>query len=262
MELWLLNTFGTAELAILFVGGAVVFSLAGSLLLRRFSPRVSQGRHNDVIAVVLGVYGAIYGIILAFVVVAEWEALGAAETNVATEAAQTAEVLRDSSAFPPDQRRRISIAVGGYVHAIVDKQWPLMREGRPDPGLTNPEITALYKVFQGYEPQTEVQKTYYGQAVSSLSGVAIARRSRLATSQQQMPVLLTGLVIGGAFVILPLSLAYGIPSLKVQLVFVGAISALIGVSVLLVLTLDRPFSGSLCISPAPFREGVLAQYWQ
>lgn len=262
VELWLLNTFTTPSLATVFVGGIMLFAIAGSMLVRRRFPHTVEGRHNETIGVVLGIYGAIYGIILAFVIVAEWEALGAARTNVATEATQTAEVLRDASVFPAEQQHRISDAIGLYVHAIVEKQWPRMRLGHPDPSLTNPQVARLYRAFQEYEPTTEAQKAYYSQAVSNLGGVAAARRSRLATSQEQMPVLLTALVCGGALVVIPLTWVYGIRSIRVQLVFVGSVAALIGVSVLLVLTLDRPFSGDLTISPAPFKEGILAQYWR
>ncbi|KNB50794.1 DUF4239 domain-containing protein [Streptomyces caatingaensis] len=262
MELWLLNTFSTPALATVFIGGIVLFAVAGGLLVRRRMPHTVAGRHNETVGVVLGIYGAIYGIILAFVIVAEWEALGTARNNVATEATQTAEVLRDAAVFPPAQQRAVSSAIGAYVHAIVDKQWPRMREGHPDPNLTNPQVVALYRAFQTYEPTTEAQKAYYAQAVSNLGGVAAARRSRLATSQEQLPVLLTVLVLGGALVIIPLTWVYGIRSIRVQIVFVGAVAALIGVSVLLVLTLDRPFSGDLTIPPTPFKEGILAQFWR
>ncbi|WP_308294044.1 hypothetical protein [Streptomyces sp. UNOC14_S4] len=228
MELWLLNTFSTPALATVFVGGVVLLAIAGSLLVRRRLPSTVEGRHNETIGVILGIYGAIYGILLAFVIVAEWEALGVARTNVATEATQTAEVLRDASAFPAEQRQKVSEALGAYVHAVVEKQWPRMREGHPDPNLVNPQITRVYRVFQDYEPTTEAQKAYYSQAITNLGGVAAARRSRLATSQDGLPVLLTMLVFGGALVVIPLTWAYGIRSVKVQLMFVGAVAALIG----------------------------------
>ncbi|WP_199870114.1 hypothetical protein [Streptomyces sp. Root66D1] len=36
----------------------------------------------------------------------------------------------------------------------------------------------------------------------------------------------------------------------------------IGFSLLLVFVLDRPFAGELSVSPAPYREGALATYWE
>ncbi|MEV5606851.1 hypothetical protein [Streptomyces sp. NPDC052225] len=263
MEVWLLNHLSTLALAALLVGGCVFVALAGAVFMRHKFPRlVAKGEYNEMIGVVLGMYAAIYGIILAFVVVAEWESLNAAQTNVATEATQTAEVLRDADAFPPGQRAKVRDAMGDYVRAVVDEQWPLMRSGTPDPSLTNPQVTALYGVFQDYEPRTEAEKTYYSQSVATLADIASARRARLSDAQQQLPLLLAVLVYGGALVMLPLTCLYGIRSARAHLMFVAAVAALIGVSVLLCLTLDRPYSGDLAVSPAPFKEGVLAQYWR
>lgn len=259
--IWLLNNFRTLTLAGLLGGGAVLVAVLGALLVRRTHSRVTEGKYNDMVGVVLSMYAAIYGIILAFVVVAEWEALNDAETNVAAEASQTAEVLRDASAFPPEQERKVAYAVGEYVHAIVEKQWPLMREGRPDPGLTNHEVVALYQVFQAYEPRTKAEKAYYEQSVATLGEVAQARRTRLADAQQSLPSLLNVLIYGGALVMLPLTLLYGIKSLRAQLMFVISVAGLIGVSLLLCLTMDYPYAGDLAVSPAPFKEGVLAQFW-
>ncbi|CAM5671798.1 hypothetical protein GCM10010329_42930 [Streptomyces spiroverticillatus] len=44
--------------------------------------------------------------------------------------------------------------------------------------------------------------------------------------------------------------------------FVGSVAALIGVSLLLTLSLDRPFAGDLAVPPTPFMEGALAQFWK
>ncbi|MFI6872614.1 hypothetical protein ACIBL6_04145 [Streptomyces sp. NPDC050400] len=261
MDIWLLNHFSTVALAGLLVGGAVFLGLAGCLLVRRYVPRLRDGEYNEMAGVVLGMYAAIYGIILAFVIVAEWEGLDAAEANVAAEATQSAEVLRDSAAFPPAQQQRISAAMGAYVHAVVDEQWPQMRKGTPDPNLTNPQTVRLYRVLQDYEPATEAEKTYYTQAVTTLGEVAGARRTRLEDSQQSLPILLSVLVYGGALVMLPLTWLYGIKSRTAQMMFVTSVAVLIGVSLLLCLTLDHPFSGSLAVSPDPFKEGVLARYW-
>ncbi|GAA1349732.1 bestrophin-like domain [Streptomyces beijiangensis] len=262
MEIWLLNSFGTFALSVLICGGVMSVAVAGTLLVRRRLPRVTAGKYNDMIGVVLGMYAAIYGIILAFVVVAEWEGLNQAGTNVAAEASQTAEVVREAAAFPPEQQQRVNAAMGAYVRAVVDKQWPRMRDGDPDPNLTNPEVTAVYKVFQDYEPRTEAEKTYYAQSVGTLADIASARRTRLAQAEQELPPLLIVLVYGGAIVMLPLTFLYGIEGLRAQFMFVVAVAALIGVSLLLCLTLDHPFAGALSVTPQPFKEGVLAQFWQ
>ncbi|CAM5647525.1 hypothetical protein SNARM312S_00874 [Streptomyces narbonensis] len=136
MSLWLLNHFSTTTLAVVTVGGTVVLAVVGSVLLRRRYPSLAEGEHNDMVGVTLGMFGAIYGIILAFVIVTLWTQLESTQTIVATEATDMALIARDAAAFPPDVRARLDTALRAYVHAVVEDQWPLMREGRPSHGAT------------------------------------------------------------------------------------------------------------------------------
>lgn len=61
--------------------------------------------------------------------------------------------------------------------------------------------------------------------------------------------------------ILLLTLLYGIRSRRVRLLFVGAVAAPIGFRLPLVLVLDRPFAGDLCVPPTPFEQSALARFW-
>ncbi|MFF3320400.1 DUF4239 domain-containing protein [Streptomyces sp. NPDC003035] len=261
MLLWLLNHFSTFTLAVVTVGGTVTLAVAGSVLLRRRYPSLAQGEHNDMVGVTLGMFGAIYGIILAFVIVTLWTQLDATQTVVASEATSTALIARDATAFPPTVRADLDAALSGYVHAVVEDQWPLMRAGRPSYGATEGHLRAAFEVLQTYNPQTAREEVFYEEAVSHLNDVASQRRARLTMADQQLPPLLQALAFGGALVLIPLTFLYGMRKLRIQLLFVASVAALIGFSLLLVLVLDRPFAGDLSVSPAPYREGALARYW-
>ncbi|MFJ2743833.1 hypothetical protein ACIO3O_29760 [Streptomyces sp. NPDC087440] len=262
MEVWLLNNLSTLGLAVLMIGGVFAFAALGSMVTRRKFPQVVKGRNNDMVGVLLGMYGAIYGIILAFVVVAEWEGIGVAENIVANEATHAAEIVRGAAAFPDPVEKQLVASVGTYAHAVVEVQWPLMREGKSDSRATEEALQGVYQVLQNYEPTTESEKTYYAQAVEHLDEVVSDRRDRITASKSELPILLKVLVYGGALVMVPLTFLYGIANKKAQLMFVGSVAALIGVSLLLTLSLDRPFAGDLAVPSTPFTEGALAQFWK
>lgn len=261
MSLWLLNHFSTFTLAVATVGGTVVLAVTGSVLLRRRYPSLAEGEHNDMVGVTLGMFGAIYGIILAFVIVTLWTQLESTQTIVAAEATDMALIARDAAAFPPPVRARLDDALSDYVHAVVEVQWPLMREGVPSYEATAVKFQAVYDVLQEYEPKTAHEEVFYGEAVDHLNDVASQRRARLTMAEQQLPPLLQALAFGGALVLIPLTFLYGMRKLRIQLLFVASVAALIGFSLLLVFVLDRPFAGELSVSPAPYREGALARYW-
>ncbi|MFF5971207.1 DUF4239 domain-containing protein [Streptomyces sp. NPDC012769] len=261
MSLWLLNHFSTFTLAVITVGGTVVLAVTGSLLLRRRHPSLAEGEHNDMVGVTLGMFGAIYGIILAFVIVTLWTQLENTQTIVATEATDMALIARDAAAFPPPVRARLDTALSGYVHAVVEDQWPRMRAGQPAHGATAARLQSVYDVLQSYEPRTAREEVFYERAVGHLDDLASQRRARLTMAEQELPPLLQALAFGGALVLIPLTFLYGMRKLPIQLLFVASVAALIGFSLLLVFVLDRPFAGELSVSPAPYREGALERYW-
>ncbi|MFF2614713.1 DUF4239 domain-containing protein [Kitasatospora sp. NPDC058046] len=261
MELWLLNHFSTALLALLVVGGFVVLAVTASLVTTRRFPALVGGENNDMVGVVLGMFGAIYGIILAFVIVNLWTELQDTQKIVSTEATAVSQIARDAGAFPPDVQAAVDASVRGYVHAVVEKQWPLMRAGHGDFSVTASKVDAIYQALRTYEPQSQSEQAFYTEALSSLNDAVGQRRDRINASREELPVLLQVLIVGGALVIIALTLLYGIRSLKVRMLFVGSVAALIGFSLLLVLVLDRPFAGELSVSPAPFKESALARFW-
>ncbi|MEU2632410.1 hypothetical protein [Kitasatospora sp. NPDC007106] len=261
MELWLLNHFSALTLTLVIVGGFVLLAVAGSILTCRRYPALARGDHNEMVGVVLGMFGAIYGIILAFVIVNLWTQLETASTVVATEATSASKIVRDVGAFPAEPRAAVNAAVRDYVHAVVEETWPRMKAGTADYLVAGARVEAVYTALRAYEPQSAVEQAYYEQAVASLDDVVTQRRARIDQSNQELPILLKVLVLGGALVMLPLTFLYGSRSRRIRLVFVGAVAALIGFSLLLVVVLDRPFAGDLSVSPAPFKESALAQFW-
>ncbi|MFF9006535.1 hypothetical protein ACF087_11925 [Streptomyces goshikiensis] len=261
MTLWLLNHLSTFTLGLVLVGGFVALAILGSLAARRRFPHLAGGEHNEMVGVALGMFGAIYGIILAFVVVTLWTQLENTQTVVATEATDLALVVRSSEAFPPADRARVERAVGDYAHAVVEVQWPLMRQGEPSYEATARQTHAMYTALQAYEPVGARSETFYQEAATHLNDVAAQRRARITMAETSLPVLLQVLVYGGALVILPLTFLFGLRSLRMQLLFVSAVAGLIGFSLLLVMVLDRPFAGELSVTPAPYKEAALAQFW-
>ncbi|BAJ26115.1 MULTISPECIES: DUF4239 domain-containing protein [Kitasatospora] len=262
MILWLLNNFDTLTLTIVIVGGIMIVAVAGAMLVRRKFPQISEGGHNEMIGNVLGMFGAIYGIILAFVIVALWTQLDTANTIVASESTAAASIVRDADGFAPAEGARVKAAVGAYVHGVVEVQWPLMHDGSPDYEATAPLVREIYAALQSYEPRNSSEQSFYDSAVGSLDDLVQQRRARITMATQQLPLLLQTLVYGGALVLIPMTFLFGVRSKRMQALFVGSVAALIGFSLLLTLVLDRPFSGDLSVSPKPFKEGALSQFWK
>ena len=85
---------------------AVVVALVGLVLLlvwsiRRLVPAVAEGFDAEVASQMLGVVAALFGLLLAFIIVIAYENYTDAQSNVTGEADALAAIVRDSGAFPP-----------------------------------------------------------------------------------------------------------------------------------------------------------------
>src|SRR6476469_5141860 len=87
---------------------AVVAAILGAVLLlvwliRRLVPAVREGFDAEVSSQILGVVAALFGLLLAFIVVIAYQSYGDTQGDVSNEADALAAIVRDSGAFPqPD----------------------------------------------------------------------------------------------------------------------------------------------------------------
>ncbi|OLZ71352.1 hypothetical protein AV521_10330 [Streptomyces sp. IMTB 2501] len=134
--------------------------------------------------------------------------------------------------------------------------------GRAQYSASQARIGNFFTVVQVYEPSTEAQKTFYREVVTPLNDVAGQRRDRLDKADEHLPLLLQILAYGGTRVIIPLTFLYSIRHRVVQSLFVASVAALIAICLLLVIVLDRPFSGDVSVSPQPYKLGTPARFWE
>ena len=260
MTRWLLNTFPTWALALIVVGGLVVLAWAGFKLTRRRLPHLAAGENNDVAGVMLGILVGVYGIVLAFVIVALYEGVQAAEGTVHAEATQLAQLSRDVRAFESPAREAVLASIGRYAHAVVEDEWPLMKKGEESPAAWR-EIDELYRLFQSYSPKSDPAVVFYGEAVGKLNELVGARRDRLNASQDELPAEFLILIVGGALMLIFFLYILSMPNERAHLFMVLAVAALLGFNLLLAVVLDHPFSGDITVSFGPFKQGALSVFW-
>jgi hypothetical protein len=154
----------------------------------------------------------------------------------------------------------VRAASGAYVRAVVEDEWPQLRDGH---GSTRASmaIDNLYLALQRVQPATAAASVFYQDAVGRLDDVLSARRARLADADGGLSAPLVGLVILGSFVILGYAVLVGSRSVAFHMAGAGAIALVLGFSVVILMAYNFPYSGSLAIDPAPFRSGVLTQYF-
>ena len=260
MSRWLLNHVPVLGLAVLVIGGFVAVAVVGVLLVRKRLPHWASGEDNDVAGVFLGVVGGVYGIVLAFVIVAMWEGYQDAERAVTTEATEVSQLYRDTRGLAPETAEGIKTSIRHYLHHVVEHEWPAMKEGRDDPDAWA-AVEEMYAVLRKANPTTVAQQTFYSESVGKVNDVVAARRERLHIAAHELPGTLQILLVGGALVIIGFMFLFGSRNPKSHLVMVVAVATLLAFNLLLALLLDHPFSGTVSVSNAAFRQGALDRFF-
>src|SRR3954470_18537791 len=100
-------------LLIIVVGAVVgvVFFLVW--LIRKLVPSVREGFDAEVSSQLLGVVAALFGLLLAFIVVIAYQNYGATQSNVSTGAGALAKIGGDRAEFEQPGGGRVRAAFGG-----------------------------------------------------------------------------------------------------------------------------------------------------
>ena len=174
----LLNTVPTTVALVVAVGLSLGAVLLVVLLIRRLVPATREGYHAEVSAPMLGVVAALFGLLLAFVIIIAYQNFLSAQSNVSGEANSLASIVRDSAAFPEPGGSTVRGAVGIYVRAVANDEWPKMRAGH-DSALAWSGLDGIFTAFRTVKVRSHEQASFYDDAVRQLNATVAARRDRL-----------------------------------------------------------------------------------
>ncbi len=234
--------------------------LLGVWLIRRLVPVTREGFDAEVSSQMLGVVASLFGLLLAFVIVIEYQNFGSAQDNVGREADSLAAITRDSDALPSAQGTLVRGAIGTYVRAVVADEWPRLREGHQSLQASD-DVNRIYAALEAAKPTTPQATAFYDDSVRQLNEALIARRDRLSTASGGIPSLVLALILVGAFVILGYVMLVGSRSFWFHLIGACSIAIVVALSLVVLVDLSYPFSGSLVVSSDPFTAGVLTQFF-
>lgn len=151
-------------------------------------------------------------------------------------------------------------AVGAYVRAVVRNEWPEMRDGNESARASN-ALDGIFAAFRTAEPRSAASVAFYNDAVRQLNASLTARRDRLRAVSGGIPGAIGALLLFSALVIVGYAVLVGSPNYWFHALGAAAIAVVIAVSLVVLVDLSYPFSGSVAIAPNDFTSGPLAQFF-
>jgi hypothetical protein len=243
-----LPLWGLFLLLILFTGLAML----GPVLIRR---RITFDRlrvNNEVAGFKFATIGVLYAVLLGFVVIIAWERFHEAERSLAAEAGAAATVYRLAGGLNEPLVSAIRSGLTAYLESVDKDDWPAMAAGRWSTATTD-RLNALYDIVVHIHP-TELHDFGLQQdLMRELDKVGEARRERLISAGGTVPTAIWFVLFLGAFLTIGFTFFFATQNEVTQAMMTGVLAALIFSAVLVVISVDRPFTGAVAVHSEPIR---------
>ena len=238
-------------LVVAAVVGLPVLAVTLQWLIRRRAPGLAGGEHNEAASFLGSVVGVVYAIIAGFMIITLWEQYVTAGDTVQNETVNLQDVVQFSGAFGPAAHANIRLLVMRYANSVATVEWQTMAKGEGSPVAQN-DFDQLVTAIQGLTVHNPTQEEFLATMLTQVDDIGKERQQRLELSGQNVPAILWLAVILASVVTLGFCLLFGIKSALLNYIMVASVAILIGASLVLILLLEYPFSGTVAVRPTPF----------
>jgi hypothetical protein len=193
--------------------------------------------------------GTAFAVLLAFVVLEAFGSFNDARTGAESEATSLVELSRTSEFFRSADRELLAGRLICYARAVIEDEWPAMREGERSPQVQR-WVETLGAALRRIDVRTPKQEAAFLQLLEQEANRVEARRMRLSEATRDLPAPVWVILGLGAGLTLGFALLFADrrESFLVQGSIIAAIGALVTAGLLLVWFLDNPYadeSGSI-----------------
>jgi hypothetical protein len=238
---------------LLFVVALPALAVGGALLVRRLVGADVLAYHNDVAGFIYAVVGVVYAVLLGFSAIIVWEQFRRAQEGVDEEANALADLYRDSRIFPPEVRNAVELRVREYTRLVVEQEWPAMVAGKSS-SATWDAYNRIWQTYHAFQPRDDHQRIWYAESLERLNALADARRDRLLSVRSGVPTVMWAVLLCGGAITIGFSFLFGTRNARAQVFMTGGLALTIGVALLSILALHKPFGGITRVDPEPFQQ--------
>ena len=237
----------------IYVRVFVAMAAAVGLKLALSSVLAPESLHVEVHAVgaYLAVIGALYGIVVAFLMFVVWEQFNRVQTGIGKEAAALDDLCRVAAFLSArESAGRIRQAAVRYAKGTASDEPAHLARGE-ESAVARERFTALGQAVRGAEVTTGKDDVVYGELLRALARVTEARDDRLIISTARIPRTLWNLIVFVSVVVFGGFLTLGVHSFWLSLCMVAAVAGSITFLLCSLKDMDNPFVGIWNVSYAP-----------
>jgi len=185
-------------------------------------------------------------------VIIAWERFHDAENALAREAGATATINRLAGGLDETSAATLRTDLSAYLNSVLRDDWPAMVRGHSS-AVTARVLSDLYDRVIRYHPADPHDSNVQAELLGELDQVTRARRERLVMAEGSVPAVIWFVLFLGAALTISFTFFFGTENLIAQSLMTGILAAIILSAVLVVIALDRPYTGAIVVSKEPIR---------
>jgi Protein of unknown function (DUF4239) len=241
---------------LMVVGLGALLSMLGPALVRRHVDVERLRANNEVAGFKFATIGVLYAVLLAFAIIVVWQKFSDAEVDVVQEAGAAENLYRLSQGLGDKTGAAVRGAVANYLKVAIHDDWPAM--DRATASSARAAKQALDEIYTALlSPDAQANGTVVSEMLRQLELVTQSRRARLVAAEGAVPNVIWLVLIGGAMVAIGFTFFFGAENLLSQVAMTAMLAVLIFSELLIIIVIDRPFTGVVKVEPTALAE-VLA----
>lgn len=240
---------------VLWVAGAAVVGAGTAYLVRRFGLDEGRPDNNDAAGQVFTIISGLQAVMLAFILISQFDAVDAARDGAFKEANAAVAASWAADALPEPTRTEVREQAAAYARTVQDVEWPQMRAGTAVDSDGWAQLARLRdtvsdaQIPDGDDWATDRKTT----AANQLWDVYQARQERITgAAQHGLGAVLWFVLILGSVVTILLPNLFGGTRPITHIIIVSTLAGTITLLLFAIYQLQNPYGGGTKIEPDAF----------
>jgi hypothetical protein len=230
-------------------------AMAVPVLIRRRIALEKLRTNNEVAGFKFAGISVLYAVLLGFVVIIAWERYYDAEKALAAEAGSAATIYGLAPGLGDPSAAALHSRVTAYLESILGDEWPAMAAGHSSPATTR-ALIRLYAEVVRFRPTDMHDQDLQQELYRELDKLTEARRERLVMAEGSVPGAIWFVLFLGAALTIAFTFFFGTQNVITQSLMTGVLAALIFSAILVIIAIDRPFTGAVVVSQESIRAAL------
>jgi hypothetical protein len=204
--------------------------------------------HSEATGTIHHAIAVIYAVLAAFAVIVVWEQINAAQATTQREASDLEDIYRLATQLPASDRQQTQELARSYARAVVEEEWPLMRDGQASPHAQT-LVDELRGSIEKFEPHTVADQAVYTRMLTRVGELDENRALRLLASHEGIPILVWMALVVGGIITIGFTYLFGMEAPRLHMVRVAALTTVVVLLLYTINHIEKPFAGDVRVGP-------------